>query len=77
LLHTVGATDKYDAASNHPVFPDGYAEPDQEPRYPQTAAELMAGRIPISDSEAEIPQDLSETLVGPTTAREIQWLKAR
>jgi hypothetical protein len=77
LLHTVGATDKYDAASNHPVFPEGYAEPDQEPRYPQTAAELMAGRIPVSDSEAEIPQDLSETLIGPTTAHEIQWLKAR
>ena len=30
LLHTVGASDKYDA-SGEPVYPHGYAEPDLEP----------------------------------------------
>ena len=77
LLHTVGATDKYDPASNQPLFPDGFAEPDQEPRYPQQSAELMAGRIAVSASRAEIPQDLSQTSIGATTAREIQWLKTK
>lgn len=77
LLHTVGATDKYDPASNQPLFPDGFAEPDQEPRYPQQSAELMAGRMAVSASRAEIPQNLSETSIGATTAREIQWLKTK
>jgi hypothetical protein len=42
LLHTLGATDKYDLASNQPMHPDGFAEPDREPLYPQSLAELMA-----------------------------------
>ena len=29
LLHTVGATDKYDPRTNQPSHPDGYAEPDR------------------------------------------------
>ncbi|MCA0188785.1 MAG: hypothetical protein LCH90_22840 [Proteobacteria bacterium] len=71
LLHTLGATDKYDLATNQPQFPDGYAEPDQRPRHPQHLAEIMAGRIPLSDSEAQIPDSLAATLIGPATAREI------
>jgi hypothetical protein len=47
LLHTLGATDKYDLSSNQPLHPDGFAEPDRQPLYPQSFAELMAGRIPI------------------------------
>ena len=48
LLHTFGATDKYDPGSNQPLFPDGYAEPNAQPLLPQTRAEIMAGRVPIS-----------------------------
>ena len=33
LLHTVGASDKYDT-SGEPVYPHGYAEPDLRPLYP-------------------------------------------
>lgn len=73
LLHTVGATDKYDPATDLPNYPDGYAEPERAPRYPQTRAELMAGRVPISDTQADIPRKLSETLIGPATAREVGW----
>lgn len=73
LLHTLGATDKYDGADNRPRFPDGYAEPDRSPRYPQQFAEIMAGRIPVSESRADIPQSLDETLIGPATAAEIGW----
>ena len=58
LLHTVGASDKYDA-SGQPVFPDGYAEPDTEPLYPQSAAEIMGGRIPTSASDSHMPRSSS------------------
>ncbi|MHB8473818.1 MAG: hypothetical protein ACYDC8_13440 [Gammaproteobacteria bacterium] len=73
LLHTFGATDKYDPATNLPVYPDGYAQPELNPRYPQRLAELMAGRVPLSASRAEIPNGLGQTLIGPATAREIGW----
>jgi hypothetical protein len=73
ILHTLGATDKYDPANNLPVFPDGYADPQKQPRYPQAAAEIMGGRIPMSATAAEIPESLRLTLVGEQTAREIGW----
>lgn len=72
FLHTLGATDKYDA-DNQPLFPDGYAEPDRIPRHPQSTAELMAGRIPLSASEAEMPESLEQVVIGPASAREIGW----
>jgi hypothetical protein len=74
VLHALGATDKYDAETNQPLFPQGYGEPDAEPRYPQAWAEIMAGRIAISDDEAEMPDGLADVLVGPETATEIRWL---
>lgn len=73
LLHTFGATDKYDFASNQPAYPDGYAEPHANPRFPQRYAEIMAGRIPRSPSEAVMPASLDQTLIGPKTATEINW----
>ena len=72
LLHTLGATDKYDAR-NLPVFPDGYADPEQTPRHPQRRAEIMAGRRAVSATAAEMPASLSQMTVGPLTAREIRW----
>lgn len=75
LLHTVGATDKYDRATNLPRFPDGYAEPDAEPRYPQALAELMAGRRALGPADAEMPDSLDEVVIGEWTAREIRWLR--
>ena len=73
LLHTLGATDKYDLRTNQPFYPQGYAEPGREPRYPQTQAELMAGRIPLAPDRAETPPDLQRCVVGAATAREIGW----
>ena len=73
LLHTLGATDKYDLQTNQPCFPHGFAEPDREPRYPQALAELMGGRIPISSDEAQTPESLRQVVVGPATAAEIGW----
>ncbi len=73
VMHTLGATDKYEPRSGLPVFPQGYARPDAEPRYPQPAAEIMAGRRPLSSGSAEMPAGLSAVEVGATTAREIRW----
>ena len=75
FLHTLGATDKYAAASGLPAFPAGYAEPHREPLYPQRQAELMGGRIPVSDSEALIPMSLRYVVIGPETAREIRLIE--
>jgi hypothetical protein len=75
LLHTFGATDKYDFASNRPLFPDGYADPRAEPLYPQTRAEIMAGRIPISETQGEIPTGMNDVAIGLKTAGEINWIK--
>jgi hypothetical protein len=72
LLHTAGASDKYDA-KGRPLYPDGYAEPDRDPRHPQQHAELMAGRIPLDETRARMPKTLFECSVGPLTAKEINW----
>lgn len=76
LLHTLGATDKYDPGTNLPVFPDGYADADKEPRYPQRHAEIMGGRIPVAPDKAEIPGSLTVTRVGPATAAELRWTES-
>jgi hypothetical protein len=75
LLHTLGATDKYDPATNRPRFPDGYADPQAQPLYPQSRAEIMAGRIAVSETKAEMPASLQQAMVGAATAREIGWVK--
>jgi hypothetical protein len=75
LLHTLGATDKYDLETDEPAHPDGFAEPDREPLYPQSFAELMGGRIPLARDESVTPESLQQVIVGDKTAREIGWRK--
>ena len=74
LLHTLGATDKY-GPGNLPSYPDGFADPGARPLYPQTQAEIMAGRIPVSETQAEIPAGMDEVVIGSRTAREINWAR--
>jgi len=74
FLHTLGATDKYDPATNQPIYPDGYANPDLKPLLPQRYAEIMAGRTPMSQTEAVTPTSLDDALIGSKTAQEINWL---
>lgn len=74
FLHTVGASDKYNPADNQPIFPDGYAEPDRTPLHPQHKAEIMAGRIPLSDRQAVMPKSFARSSIGVKTAREIRWI---
>ena len=75
LLHTLTATDKYDLETTLPAYPEGYAEPEKQPRYPQDFAELMGGRVAVTENKADIPNSLNQTLVGEKTAREIGWVK--
>jgi len=74
LLHTVGATDKYDA-DNNALFPVGYVDPEQSPLYPQTKAEIMVGRIPLSATSVRMAASLEECVIGEQTAKEINWLQ--
>jgi hypothetical protein len=73
LMHTFGATDKYDFGTGLPLYPSGYADPDRTPRYPQASAEIMAGRRALAPSAAEMPGSLQAVVVGPATADEIRW----
>lgn len=74
FLHTLGASDKYDPATNQPIYPQGYAIPDQLPLLPQRFAEIMAGRTPVSKNVAETPAGLNEAVIGKETAVEINWM---
>jgi hypothetical protein len=73
ILHTFGATDKYDPATTQPAFPDGYADPAQSPLYPQHFAEIMGGRIPLSPTQSDTPRNLDSAIIGDRTAGEIHW----
>ena len=72
LLHCLGATDKYDARG-HAILPQGLAEPEKTPLFPQLAAEVMVGEIPTAPGEGRALTRLEEVQVGPVTAREIRW----
>ena len=73
LLHTVGASDKYDLATGAPLYPLGYAARNQAPLYPQEQAEIMAGRRALSAYQWEMPRALTGVVIGPETAAEIRW----
>ncbi|MGP1716302.1 MAG: hypothetical protein ACTS9Y_03900 [Methylophilus sp.] len=75
LLHTLGASDKYDLNTNAPMLPQGYAEPYMQPLYPQKKAEIMAGKIPLSANRARMARNLDETIIGRPTSREIGWAR--
>lgn len=72
LLHTVGATDKYDHAGN-PVVPDGLAEPERNPIYPQRRAEIMAGTVALSATKSKMASSLKQCVTSNKTALEIGW----
>ena len=74
LLHTVGALDKYDN-QGHPAQPRGLAYPNQSPLFPQSHAEIMAGRIPRSTRRSEMAASLQHVVINPYTATEINWIK--
>ena len=74
LLHTLGATDKYDATGRTRI-PLGLAEPDRVPMFPQRFVEIMARNVALSANEERVPEGLDELSVGAATAREIGWTR--
>lgn len=75
MLHTLGATDKYNPDTLIPLFPDGYANPSLGIYQQQKQAEIMGGRILISEDIAIVPESLEFCIVGEKTAKEIGWIK--
>jgi hypothetical protein len=75
FLHTLGATDKYDLASGQPIPPDGLAEPERKPLYPQRYAEIMGGRIALARDDAIVPESLKFAVIGSLTASEIRLIE--
>lgn len=75
VMHTFGASDKYDPGNSQPLYPDGYADPAQDPLYPQQFAEIMGGRIALSQAESETPRSLELAVIGEKSAAEIRWLR--
>ena len=75
ILHTLGASDKYDPRTLEPYYPIGYGEPERRPLVPQTLTEIMAGRYIVAPGKFEMPESLRDVRVGPATALEIRWPK--
>lgn len=71
-LHTLGATDKYDA-QGRTLVPEGLAEADQRPLYPQAFAEIMSGERALTPAQGAPVSHLHEVRIGPVTAGEIGW----
>jgi hypothetical protein len=72
LFHTLDATDEYDDQGRTKI-PDGLAEPDLSPRFPQRFVEIMTRGRPTSPNEEVVLDTLDDLAVGPTTARQIGW----
>lgn len=72
LLHTLGATDKYDAEGK-PIYPQGYAEPGLPQSMPRREAEIMAGRLVNAAGRLVMPPSLEQCVIGAMTAHEINF----
>ncbi|MBT9567242.1 MAG: hypothetical protein IV085_02980 [Thiobacillus sp.] len=70
LLHTLGATDKYDAEGK-PIYPQGYADSGLPLSMPRHQAEIMAGRYLAANGQAVMPPSLEACVIGAQTAHEI------
>jgi hypothetical protein len=74
FFHTLGASDKYEMGTGQPIAPDGLADPDRKPLYPQRRAEIMAGRVALAKDDSDIAQSLNYVVVGTATAAEIHLI---
>ena len=72
LFHTVGAEEHY-GSDGRALVPDGLAEPELDPTFPQRRVEIMARNRPVSATKEMRPKTLDELAVGPSTAREVGW----
>lgn len=73
MLHAFGASDKYDLSTGQPIYPQGYGNPLQQPRYPQMTAELMGGQRVLTATSYKMPDSFAQVVIGEATALEIGW----
>lgn len=71
MCHLFGASDKYQDRVS--IFPQGFADPQKEPRYPQRKAEIMSLGRPVAPGVDEPVKELRQCIVGATTAEEMNW----
>ena len=71
LLHVFGATDKYVFGTMEPIYPEGYADPNRSPLFPQQEAEIMRDKVPLTSWSSRAPTSLEECKIGHVTAEEI------
>jgi hypothetical protein len=75
MLHVLGASDKYVLSTGDPIFPEGFADPNQRPLFPQQRAEIMGGGIPLNAYTSAMPESLAQCKIGLTTATEIGFFE--
>ena len=73
LGHILGAEDLYDPSTFLSTIPQGLAEPNRRPLYPQRYAELMAVDRPLSPVQELQVGGLDEVRVGFHSAAKMGW----
>lgn len=74
LGHVLGADDTYQDGDFLARWPEGFVQPDADPRYPQKFAELMAVDIPLAPGiEGEV-RTLDQVRVGYRSAARMGWI---
>lgn len=74
FFHLINAQDHYDA-DNNPIKPEGLPDPFADTPYPQTYADVMAGRIATGEGESRDIMGLRDLRVNIYTAHEIGWIE--
>ncbi len=81
LAHLLGADDHYIAPCGKYTYccklPEGLAEPDRVPLYPQVKASLMCGYIILVEpgkGHGQAPGSIHQVVISPATAKEIGWV---
>ena len=69
-----GATSKIEH-SGATKIPEGLANPNQSPLFPQAHADLMGAGVPVSLIETRPIQSFNDIIIGPQTAEELGWTK--
>jgi len=68
-----GARDRRDPGLNIPLNPEGMADPNKKPLFPQFKAELMGKYIALSSLQKKEPVSFDELVIGPATAIDLGW----
>lgn len=71
ICHLFGATDK--SWNDESVWPEGYVDPERDPRWPQPGAEIMSLLIPVAPGEEDIVDSIHRCTIGERTAAELGW----